>query len=212
MNLHRVKALAPWLAEARYVWLSVGSNLIALIVVLRPGTSEPTIRLTGLVLQCLGIATVVWGISETRALFGHPSLSLRAREWLQRCPLRSKSITLGAAGVSSATATGRLRGHVTYGPIGDPTTEARLEALEKNLGAIHERISAVQKETDDEFHKATASLESESVVRSNEDASIRSKLEATGTGGVHISAIGAAWLFVGVALSTAAPELSGLLK
>jgi hypothetical protein len=33
------------------------------------------------------------------------------------------------------------------------------------------------------------------------------KLEATGTGGIHISAIGASWLFVGVILSTAAVEI-----
>jgi hypothetical protein len=37
-------------------------------------------------------------------------------------------------------------------------------------------------------------------------------LEASGTGGVHISAIGASWLFVGVILSTAAIEIAELLK
>jgi len=37
-------------------------------------------------------------------------------------------------------------------------------------------------------------------------------LEATGTGGVHISAIGASWLFVGIILSTAAPEIAEFLK
>lgn len=212
MNLYRVKVLGLWLAEAKYVWFSVGSNLIALVFALHPGTSEPTIRLTGLVLQTLGIATVAWGISETRALFGHPSLARRARDWMQRFPLQRKSIALGATFVASASATGKLRGHVTYGPIDEPTTEARLEALEKNVDAIHDRITAAQKETEDELYKARASLDAESAARMEEDAIIRSKLEATGTGGIHISAIGAAWLFVGVVLSTAAVEINAMLK
>jgi hypothetical protein len=37
-------------------------------------------------------------------------------------------------------------------------------------------------------------------------------LEATATGGVHISAMGAVWLFVGVTLSTAGIEISRALS
>jgi len=87
-----------------------------------------------------------------------------------------------------------------------------LEALEKNVVSIHERISQTQNEMDQELQKANEALKAEKQSREAEDGALHSKLEATGTGGVHISAIGASWLFVGVVLSTAAIEIERLLK
>jgi len=65
---------------------------------------------------------------------------------------------------------------------------------------------------DEGFQKITATLKCEEHSRQTEDSAIREMLEAAGTGGVHISAIGASWLFVRVILSTAAIELDKLLK
>ena len=98
----RVKVIGPWLWEMKYLWLALGVNFVALAIALRPHTSEPVIRLTGLGLQILGIGTVAWGISETRALFGHPSLVGKWRKWLARFPLLRKTLSwLSAAGRSS---------------------------------------------------------------------------------------------------------------
>lgn len=202
----------PWLAEGKYVWIATGANLLALVIALRPGASEPLIRLSGLALQVLGIATVIWGISETRALFGHPSITTKAKAWLQRFPLRNRNVVVGVAGIACGTSVGTARGFGTHGAGPNPTLDARIDALEKNVTAIHDRITAAQKEMDAGLQKAGADLKGEAQIRQTEDAEIRSKLEATGTGGVHISAIGASWLFVGVVLSTAAPELAQLLK
>ena len=212
MNLDRIRALAPWLAEGKYVWIAVGSTAIALLVCLRPGSTEPLIRWTGLVLQLLGVATVVWGISETRSFFGYTPIFIAVRNWIARCPLRKMRITLAAAGASSATATGTLRGHVTHGPGSSPTIEDRLDALEKNIAAVHERIGNAEKEMDQRFQRANETLSAEAMARTAEDVRTREMLEATATGGVHISAMGATWLFVGVFLSTAAPELAACLK
>jgi hypothetical protein len=65
---------------------------------------------------------------------------------------------------------------------------------------------------DEEFRKTAEVIKSEAHTREAEDRILHKKLEATGIGGVHISAIGALWLFVGVVLSTAALEISNLLK
>jgi hypothetical protein len=65
---------------------------------------------------------------------------------------------------------------------------------------------------DEEFQKSADAMKREENSRQEEDKAIREKLEATGTGGVHISAIGASWLFVGVILSTGSAELAVLLK
>ena len=170
------------------------------------------IRLTGLVLQLLGIGTVIWGISETRALFGHPSFASKARAWLSRFLLLRRNVVVAVGGISSSASTVKGRAYGTHGLGANPTIEDRFEALEKNVNSIHERISQTQKEMDEEFQKAVDALKHEALSRQAEDRAIREKLEATGTGGVHISAIGASWLFVGVILSTAAIEIAALLK
>jgi hypothetical protein len=211
--MSRIRALWPWLTEARYAWFAIGVILVALIVSLRPHTPEPVIRLTGLVLQVLGIGTVIWGISETRALFGHPSFVTRTKSWLERFPLLRRNIVLAAGAGSYAFATSKARGCTTHAPAGqNPTVEARLESLERNIVLIHERISGAEKEMDEEFRKATEALKSEEQARQSEDSLLHEKLEATGTGGVHNSAIGASWLFVGVIKSTAGVEIAEFIK
>jgi hypothetical protein len=212
ISASRLSAVWQWLVEARHAWLAAAVVCVALVMSLRPHTTEPVIRLTGLVLQLLGIGTVIWGISETRALFGHASLTSKARAWLGRFPLLRRNVVVAAGGVALSAAVGKGRAHVTHGPGANPTIDTRLEALEKNVTSIHERISQTQKEMDEEFQKTTDALKREEQSRQAEDRAIREKLEATGTGGVHISAIGALWLFVGVILSTAATELAELLK
>jgi hypothetical protein len=212
INVSRIKAVWPWFTEARYAWISAAVICVALVVSLRPHTTEPVIRLTGLVLQLLGIGTVIWGISETRALFGHPSFASKARAWLSRFPLLRRNVVVAVGGISSSASTVKGRAYGTHGLGANPTIEDRIEALEKNVNSIHERISQTQKEMDEEFQKGVDALKHEALLRQAEDRAIREKLEATGTGGVHISVIGASWLFVGVILSTAAIEIATLLK
>ena len=212
INASRFKAIWPWLAEARYAWLSTAVICVALIISLRPHTTEPVIRLTGLLLQLFGIGSVIWGISETRALFGHPSFSSKAKAWLSRFPLLRRKVVLAADSGTHLIVGGKATAYMTHGAGTNPTIEARLDALEKNVTSIHERISQTQKEMDKEFHEITDAVKREEQSRQAEDNAIRVKLEVTGTGGVHISAIGASWLFVGIILSTAATEIAALLK
>lgn len=212
VKILRLKSVWPWLVEKRYMWLSMAVICVALVISLRPHTNEPIIRYTGLLLQLFGILTVIWGISETKALFGHPSFAGEIKAWLDRCPLLRRNVVLAVDNATMSMMVGKARAHQTYGPGENPTVETRLEALEKNVTAIHERISQTQKEMDEELQKTGTALKHEEQSRQTEDNAIREKLEATGTGGVHISAMGVLWLFVGVILSTAAPEVAMLLK
>ena len=212
INRFRLKALWPWLVEARHAWLAATVICVALVVALRPHTAEPVIRLTGLCLQLLGIGTVIWGISETRALFGHPSFASRARAWLGRFPLLRRDAVVAVSGVALSAAVGKVRAQVIHGPGPNPSIQTRLVPVARNINSLHEDISQLQKEIDEDLRKIADALKGETQSRQTEDRAIQHKLEATGTGGVHISAIGASWLFVGVVLSTAATELAQLVK
>lgn len=210
--IDRFNCLLRWLAEAKFAWLSLATNLMAVLFALRTGVTEPQVRITGLVLQLFGIATVAWGISETRALFGQPSVAAKVLAWVKRFPLRRRNVTVSGAAIASSTAFGSASAYATHGAGENPTVESRLDAMEKNIAAIHERITATHTALSKGTQEVKDKLQSEALARSAADKSIAEKLEATSTGGVHISAIGAAWLFVGVLLSTVAPEIAAWRK
>jgi len=164
------------------------------------------------VLQLLGVATVAWGISETRALFGRPSLSHRIIVWLNRFPLWRRNIVIELQGIAATASVGRASAHVVHSAAIDATIEARVAALEKNIASVHDRIGEIHRETREELQNLVVAVSREERGRLAEDEQLRRTLEAASTGGIHISAIGALWIFVGLILSTAAPEIAALLK
>lgn len=204
----RLKAVWYWFGDAWYGWLSLIIIIVALSISLRPHATEFSIRFTGLVLQVLGITTVMWGIHKTRVLFGHPSFINKIKAYLSRFPFLRHDVEVGISTASLSLITGKGRAYTTCGPGANPTIEARLDAIEKNVPLIHERIDQTQKEMDEEFRKTADAIKREMQLRQTEASAIREKLEATGTGGVHISAVGASLLFVGVILSTLAMEIA----
>ena len=209
----RIRALWSWILEARYAGIVIIGVLAALAFSLQAKTTEPVIRMVGLALQLLGIGTVGWGIAETRALFRHPSFSASIQSWLKRCPAIRQNRVLSADLTASGVATCNARAYVTSGPIGpNATIEERLTILEKNIIQMNNQIIGAQTEMDDELRKVGKLLQKEKEERQMEEKALQELLEATGTGGVHISAIGAFLLFVGVILSTTGTEIAKFIK
>jgi hypothetical protein len=208
----RVKQLWVWLVEARLVWLNLAVIIIALIVAIRLHTPEPMIRITGLLAQLVGIFTVLKDISKTQALFKLPSFIAKAKSWLKRFPLRRNNIVIAADATIIGTSACKFRGDVTQGPSPNPTIETRLDVLEKNISLIRERISDIEREIYEEFHKTKEALKNEEQARQAGDNDVRKELENAETGGAFILSIGALWLLVGVILSTASVEIVEVLK
>lgn len=207
-----LKSIFHWLVEWRYFCLGLLVVAVPAFFGLRCGADEATIRITGMVLQLLGIGTVAWGIHTTRKEFGHPSIFIVWHQRLSRFPFFGKRVVTITADIKlpSMGGTGRGHGSVSAGP--GATIEARVQALEENLQIVHDRVSQTQNEMDQRFRKYSEALKQEEQVREKEDQNIRAKLEATETGGLHISAMGAFWLFVGVIMSTVPVELAKWLK
>ena len=137
----------------QYAWLCAAVICDALVISLRPNTTEPVIRLTGLVLQLFGVATVIWGISKTREDFGLPSLASKTKEYLSKFSLLRRSCMAEIKCASAQVSAGKLRAYEKHVPGENSTSETRLEALEKNISLIHERITQTQKEMDEELCK-----------------------------------------------------------
>lgn len=206
------KRIGAWLATPKLLWIATAIVVLAGIVALRPGTSEPVIRWTGLILQLLGIATVILGIEQTRRLFNHPTLFGMAGEWLKKFPAYRRSVVIGVGTGAIGSATAKGRGYVTINPPANATIDQRVVSLESNVGHLNKRIDDVYNELDASMREQSSALDQERHDRAAEDSGIASKLETSGTGGLHISAIGALWLFVGVVLGTGSTEIAKWLQ
>lgn len=207
-----IRSLWFWLKELRLFWLALLVVALALGFSLRPGATEPEIRLVGLVLQVLGIGTVAWGIHRTRVLFGHPTFVDQLCSWLKRFPAGGKRVVSVTGNVTLPPLSVQGRGQTVASAGPNPTLDARIEALEKSVRLMNTRINQTQCQMDEGFRRRDELLNEEKQTRVKEDQALCEKLEATETGGLHISAMGALWLFVGVTLSTAAPEIAKYLS
>jgi len=204
-----LKALSRWcFTEFRLVWLALLVVGFAAFIAFRIGASEPQIRLTGLVLQWLGLLTVVHGIRETRKLFGRPSLLQVLREKVARFP-RWRRDAFVHVGTGAMTISGGSASAHVWSKI-DPAApiEERVNALTRNVERMNERLIQTQKENDAELRKHSESLHQERQVREKGDDKLRQLMEAAETGGLDISLIGLVWLAVGLILSTASPEIA----
>jgi hypothetical protein len=212
-HLYRwIRALLHWLLEASLFWLALGVVIAAMLFVFRKRVTERDVRLTGLLLQIFGLATVVWGIRATRILFGRPDLFTLWRQWFRRLPVYSRHIVLGSANLTLSSLGASARASVSATAGLDASIQERIDALEKNIKYMNDRIDETQTEMDRGFRAQTAALEQEHLAREHQAQDLHAKLESTETGGLHISAIGALWLFVGITLSTASVELAAWLK
>lgn len=196
-----------------YLLISILTIGIAVFISLVLFPTEPCIRITGMVLQLLGVGSVIVGIAETRQLFGEPSFYTITRNWFLSL-IRKRNITLQANSIYSGNPTiSNARLSQRNSTVGDnPTIEEKVLSLEKNISFINVDLKNLQEEIDvqsSEIHKRI-NEKSESIQK--EVAEINARLKESATGGIHISAIGASWLFFGVILSSLAPELANWIS
>lgn len=204
-----ITRLAAWLfIEPRHFWLCLAVFGAAFAAVFSLGATEQTIRIAGLLLQLAGILTVVWGIVETRQFFEMPSPAKAFKDWIARFPFRRlRPITGTAAATLQGTALA-ARGHTSWPDDLSLPLEERVLRLAKNVLLLHERITNFQTQIDSTVAQLNAAIKRESSERSEQANALNHRIVRHGTGGLHISAIGAAWLFVGSILSTASQELA----
>jgi hypothetical protein len=131
--------------------------------------------------------------------------------WLKRFPKYKPSPISGTMEGTFPAITLEASGYAwqSFGP--DAPIEKRLSAIEANLKGLDERLNQVQHRLHYETHSISSALHEERTAREEEDLKTRRKLELSQTGGLSISAVGLIWLFLGLILSTASPEIARLL-
>lgn len=162
----------------------------------------------GLFLQLSGVATVVWGLRETRQLFGYPTLFQHAIDWAKRFPRYKPSPISGEGKATLPAFTCEGSGYIWESFSREVAIEKRVAAIERNLKCVDERLNKVQGRLHYETNRITSELHKERLRREEEDINTRRQLELSQTGGLGISAVGFIWLSMGLILSTASQEIA----
>lgn len=211
-NLFRwIKALINWIAEPRFFWLCLFVIGIFVCFVFIGGPSEQKIRVAGMFLQLGGVGTVAWGLREARRLFGHPHFFQLLLWWAKRFPKYHLKTTTGVVRITlplSVSASG-YNWHTT-----DPDSpiDERMVAVEANLSTLKTLFDQTQQHLDHATRTINSQLHKERLLREGADQETRKKLETAQTGGLWISAVGLAWLFIGIIMSSMSMELVKLIK
>lgn len=207
--------LAVWaFRDARIAWISILPIVLMIgCAWLISGLDERSIRLSGWLLELLGIGVVAKGLSESRKLFGRPSLYQSFLRWKELRPrLGPKRYTLNAE-TGSFTTNGNdlLMAHGFVGTSAD-TLEERITLLERRLNLADKQIQDSRLKLEEETKNRTDAIVSEKEARIEGDAVVRRQLEEAVAGGISLETVGIVWLASGVTLSSLSTELACLVS
>lgn len=201
-----MRRFALWI-KRKLLWITIVVFAAALLQVLFISSSEASFRITGLILQLLGIGTVAHGIHETRKMFGHPSPFSIVKDKLRQLLKFGGRVRLITSNIQATSMTNIVRPQVWMNAK-DNSNEERINAIETNLKYLNKRLCEVQNQIDQCERRIEKEIKGEQDFRIKADREIMEKIEAVETGGINISTMGVFWLFVGVIMSSVSEELS----
>jgi hypothetical protein len=207
----RHRTLFAVLKDAWPLLLLMGGVAVASCVAWSFATTlSAAIRYAGLILELLGLMTVVVGLSETRRLFGRAPLSARVMDRFRRLVgsfKRAEPIDLEASAGGMANAGGELSLIHSAGP--DSSLERRLSILEEEVNRLRKEFGTKVDKLRQELIRVEATIDRERQERHDEDLKTAKKLEELAVGGFHLETVGLWWLVLGLVGAGDPDELSG---
>jgi hypothetical protein len=172
-------------------------------------TAEEAFQYAGTSLELLGIGLVAFGLDQTRAAFGKPTLTARALQWGTRvvASLRRRNIVtvVGAGGFAIG---GSAAAAFISGTLGDWSVEGRLAALEQDLRRLREEVTSAREAMRTEVAGVRSSLETVAQQGRVRLASIEQRLDEFAVGGLVLEWIGLWWLLAGTVSANLSAELA----
>lgn len=204
----KIRLIGFWLWEMKLVTLMILYIFLAWIGLNFFNYTEPSFRIIGLVLQILGIATVILGLNQTREQFNHKSYKSLLNDWLKRCPIKDKPVFIEPESIGTSFSIGDVVLTTVFRLDSNETISEQLAKVEKEILSLQTQIDNASTKNKEEINKLNREINGE---KNERDQAINKTLkivESASTGGVHISLIGTIWLLIGVILSSLSPELS----
>jgi hypothetical protein len=165
--------------------------------------------LTGLILELLGIFSVVLGLNKTLKLHLGKNLQQIVLEWFKRFPKFLEN-QHGIELSSHMTAQDNCSAFITFGPNQNSAIEDRVTRLEEQFNQVSFQAHKDRILFENEFKKLSDALNAERNERESGDNQVKQDIKESAVEDVHIELMGVIWLFTGAISATASTELAKL--
>ena len=177
--------------------------------------SEPHLefglRLTGLILQGIGIWVVAKGLRDRSRIFQRPGLIQLLIQRIKNAKIlrfARKRQVVSAQGIASQATVGSPRGYVWHASSDKASREERFSAIEQNIDTVKQMALDAQEYAHTETAKLQSELNSERRERKDFDEKIAKKLEDVSVGNLNLEWWGVISLILGIILATFSQEFA----
>jgi hypothetical protein len=193
------------------LWLGILTLVVVWLILLILGCREKDIRLLGMLLQLGGFWTVAKGLRDSGRLFKKPTIRERFARYLNGFPRRRvTNHSLTAQGISVGTMITNGRAITLPGP--DTPLEKRVEMLEERTTNLFSEVGEIGGKLRAQSDEFALKLTEEVTQRKAGHRAFEEQLERAVVGGIHVEWWGVTFFIVGIILSSASPELAGLME
>jgi hypothetical protein len=211
MNINRLKT---WLYEV-WNWLKETTIWFMCCLVLFDSylfgfhvwNSEMSVRVSGFVLQILGMIFAIHGLLKIRTHFGQSPYMKLFLAWMNRFPKWNRGTVINIKGALTSTA--GCKANIDIWTLDDPgdRIELRIKGIIHNLNHL-KKAQRINEEGIDTLHDELKEYKVETDQKQKEmKQQIHSDLESLHTDDISISLIGLIWLTVGISMSTMSQEI-----
>lgn len=213
---NKIKELFRWLKFGGQFWpFQIVLILISLLIVafvFKYNNLAMIIKSGGLILQILGLLTVIKDISARQKLFDYPYILDEIRSWWQSCPffVKHKTYTLFAES-GSYTITGSDNVNMYKSAPPDAQIEERVSILEQKLNSIINNLHKIRKEFKEKMIELNKKMDEQTLALRNDINTIGEKLTQANVGNIKIQWNGVVWLLSGTIFVTIPQEIADFL-
>lgn len=212
MRIGSFEEWKKWAHEGRIGWATVLLLFAGAGWLYAASPTQSTVRLTGFFYELIGIVVVFIEIAKASGRNKLTPLHKRMAAYLHRVPLMPQERNVVLAGATAILSLGGMRAQATVGlPPGSPL-EKRVDVLERNVKDLDDRIEAVDGRVEAEERARAAAIAAERSARESAVSTLDGKIRDVEIGGLDLSLFGVFFLFAGMVLTTATPEVCWLLS
>jgi hypothetical protein len=188
--------------------LILAAALLSLFLFLFFDCAERQIRLSGMMLQLLGVLTLLIGLRDTRNVFADQPTAWEAiKQWWHGRPrFGPQGVTVNVEAAQFVLSPGRVRMSVTAGP--NTPIERRIELLEQNHERLVKEVDGLHSNLEEQKRDQTKALETERKERLEGDQTVKTQLKSAIAEGIPLELIGVGFFALGIAAGTASPEIA----
>jgi hypothetical protein len=208
----RAAARAAWPVWVAVLGVAVAVTLAAATGWARSSTPATVIQDAGVILELLGVSTVLYGITESRRRFKRPSIRASLSGWLKfvaRAFERPRDVTIHVPTIQSTVTMGTPT--VRIGLTSTATVEERVGALERGLTELKTETTSATDGLRRDVRTLTRDLQREREAREAGEKRALLEVEDLAVGGIPVEAVGLFWTVAGIIFTSDIGEWAGRL-